>query len=49
MYNLTSLTLVEFDLTLFGFQPQSTLQVLTLRDVSMRSCQLEQWCKTTPS
>ena len=49
LHNLTSLTLTGLDLTRIGLEPQSTLQVLTLRSVFMRSTQLRQVVQNSPS
>lgn len=49
LHNLASLTLTGLDLTSIGLEPQSTLRVLTLRGVFMRSTQLRQVVQNSPS
>ena len=49
MHNLTTLTLVGLDLTSVYFQPQSTLQALTLRGVCIKGTQLKQMVQNFPS
>ena len=49
MQNLTSLTLIGLDLRSIDVWPQSTLEVLTLRKVVLRSNQLRQMVQSSPS
>ena len=49
MHNLTTLALVGLDLTSVYFQPQSTLQALTLRGVCIKGTQLKQLVQNFPS